>query len=63
MVWYAFNGGQGGALNEPWERWREILGLGPSVHLAFHIPLLMLSALVWFEGEGFDDLATGMVVV
>ena len=26
MVWYAFDGGQGGAFNGPWGRWQEILG-------------------------------------
>ena len=48
------NGGQGGAFNASWEKWQESLGIGPSVGLAFHISLLLLSALAWGKENDFD---------
>ena len=53
IVWYAFNGGHGEALNAPWERWREILGLGSSIHLEFSQHFFLLSDLVRDEGKWF----------
>ena len=51
MVWYAFNGGQGGTFNATWERWWEILGLGPTIHFKFSQHLLLISALVRHEAK------------
>ena len=57
MGMVSISGGQSGSFNTSWEKWRESLGLGPSVSLEFHIICCFLSALVWVKGNEFDGFS------
>ena len=50
---FHINGGQRVAFNASWEEFREILGLGPSLGLAFHSSCSLLSALVCVKEDDF----------
>ena len=50
------NGGHTHAFNASWEKWREILGLGPSLGLAFRFICGFLSTLVWVKEDDFDGV-------
>ena len=50
------NCGHNGAFNVPWEEMKLHLGLDPSISQVISQHCCLLSALVQYEGNGFDGL-------